>query len=432
MKLREVGFSLTVFLLFAFLLEGGARLFPFRPSRHVPIAEARFRNMFDAMRYHLHVVESDRVSDLLLADADLFWTFRPGVAFHIDAYGRRGELRINSLGIRDDEPLSGEGVFRIVALGDSSTFGMGVGQEESYPEVLERLLKARCGDTPIEVLNAGTIGYTSWQGLKWLERHGPSLRPAIVTFAFGTNDATRTDGRSDLDIEVGRGAAVIENVLRRSEFYLLLQNFVEGVKPRPKRFDRRVPLPDFVRVLGRIVREAKRYGTPVFVNLPYNTMLLPDAEIFREPGDEEAMRRNRAGVAAARQGDFERAVAHFKAAVALAPHFVKAALNLAEAEFALGAYGAGHATLKKLFGLRFPHIPPYQEAAQKTAALLGIPVADVERFVSSRPPEDLFLPNDFCHPNVRGHERIAEVLLETIEDLLPSACRRNVLPTSPR
>lgn len=422
MKGREIVFSLVTLCLFALLAEGTARLFPYRPALSVPIAEARFHDMFDAMRYHLHVVETDRVSELLRADPQLFWTFRPGVRFHMDSYGRKLDLRINRLGIRDEEPIEDRRVFRIVALGDSSTFGMGVDQEESYPEVLEDLLRARCGATPIEVVNAGTIGYTSWQGLKWLERYGPELRPRIVTFAFGTNDATRGDGRSDLEIEVGETAAWLENLLRRSEFYLCLQHFLQRLHPPRQRFDRRVPLPDFERILGRIVEEARRYGTPVLVNLPYNTRLIPDREIFRPAANEAAEEENRLGVLAARSGDLEGAATHFEAALALDPGFMKALVNLVEAEFALGADESAHARLKADFERRFPHIPPYQAAARRVAHRFGLRVADVEA-AATHQAEDLFLPNDLCHPNVAGHRFIAQRLLETIEDLLPPACR---------
>ena len=54
-------------------------------------------------------------------------------------------VRINSDGFRDknysiEKP---NGVFRIVAIGDSLTFGFGVESEESYPKVLEKNLNSK-------------------------------------------------------------------------------------------------------------------------------------------------------------------------------------------------------------------------------------------------------------------------------------------------
>ena len=53
------------------------------------------------------------------------------------------KVNINKAGFRDyeysvDKP---EGVFRIAVLGDSLIFGFGVNLEDTFPKVLERMLK---------------------------------------------------------------------------------------------------------------------------------------------------------------------------------------------------------------------------------------------------------------------------------------------------
>ena len=96
----------------------------------------------------------------------------------------------NSIGMRGPE-LRDDGSIRILALGDSCTWGWHVKQDESYPAVLQRLLDARPGGTRYQVLNAGTPGYTSYQGLTYLREKGLALDPAIVIIGFGWNDATR-------------------------------------------------------------------------------------------------------------------------------------------------------------------------------------------------------------------------------------------------
>ena len=79
------------------------------------------------------------------------------------------------------------GVFRIVCLGDSSTFGMNVDDADAYPRVLARLLEERSPGR-FEVLNLGVPGYSSRQGLELLRQSVLRYQPDLVTFAFGTND----------------------------------------------------------------------------------------------------------------------------------------------------------------------------------------------------------------------------------------------------
>jgi len=79
------------------------------------------------------------------------------------------------------------GVFRIVCLGDSSTFGMNVDAAHNYPRLLaERLDTAFPGR--FEVINLGVPGYTGRQGLELLQRTALAYDPDLVTFGFGTND----------------------------------------------------------------------------------------------------------------------------------------------------------------------------------------------------------------------------------------------------
>jgi len=72
---------------------------------------------------------------------------------------------------------------RIVAAGDSFTFGYGVEEEQAWPRRLERDLDGP-GEAFTEVLNLGVGGYGTWQEALWLERLLPDLRPDLVVVAF--------------------------------------------------------------------------------------------------------------------------------------------------------------------------------------------------------------------------------------------------------
>jgi lysophospholipase L1-like esterase len=107
-----------------------------------------------------------------------------------------GGIRVNRLGFRGPEvpTLKKEGVFRIVAIGDSCTFGL-AGEACPYPARLQWHLRERGDAVAYEVINAGVEGYSSEYGLRLLEARIPALHPDIVTIYIGWNDLYMTDPR---------------------------------------------------------------------------------------------------------------------------------------------------------------------------------------------------------------------------------------------
>jgi hypothetical protein len=113
------------------------------------------------------------------------WELVPGSS----GYGALGEYyQINASGLRDkDYPLQKKaGVYRIVVLGDSFTFGMGVNLEDTYPKRLEKILQAK--DPNIEVINFGVIGHDMWQYYETLKRRALSYHPDLVILALFPGD----------------------------------------------------------------------------------------------------------------------------------------------------------------------------------------------------------------------------------------------------
>lgn len=100
-------------------------------------------------------------------------------------------IRTNSLGLRsadvaDPKPAD---VLRILALGDSVTFGWGLRGEDTYPSQLASLLATLRPNQRFEVINAGVSGYGTWQQALWLEQSGPDLQPDVVVVQAHLNDA---------------------------------------------------------------------------------------------------------------------------------------------------------------------------------------------------------------------------------------------------
>ncbi len=96
-------------------------------------------------------------------------------------------ITTNELGLRDAS-VGEDGARRILAIGDSCTYGWGVAQSDAYPQLLQTLLDRRFGARRYRVINAGVPGFTSYHGLLYLRERGLALRPEIVIFGFGFND----------------------------------------------------------------------------------------------------------------------------------------------------------------------------------------------------------------------------------------------------
>ncbi|MCU0241136.1 MAG: SGNH/GDSL hydrolase family protein [Vicinamibacteria bacterium] len=98
-----------------------------------------------------------------------------------------GDYAMNSHGLRDVERVyPTRGVFRLLALGDSFTEGFSVRFEESVTRVLEGTLHAR--QCPVEVINGGTVGYSTDQEYLFYIEEGARYSPKVVLVFFYYND----------------------------------------------------------------------------------------------------------------------------------------------------------------------------------------------------------------------------------------------------
>ena len=167
----------------------------------------------------------------------------PGVPADVNANGHR------------DVPTTvakPDGVFRILALGDSFTVGADVLAEQAYPKMLERLLAARTGRR-VQAINAGVGGWDPFMYAQYYEHYGRAFRPDLVLVGFFVgNDAyspiTRVEdtptalaGRrvSRAAAELGPLAAAAVWLTEHSHLVrLLLQRSPEPIEVTRERCDR--------------------------------------------------------------------------------------------------------------------------------------------------------------------------------------------------
>jgi lysophospholipase L1-like esterase len=81
-----------------------------------------------------------------------------------------------------------EGVYRIATIGGSTTYGLGViSYIQAYPYQLQKYLHSHRYDN-IEIINAGNIGYTSWESLMNLQFRVLDIDPDLIIIYHGIND----------------------------------------------------------------------------------------------------------------------------------------------------------------------------------------------------------------------------------------------------
>ena len=81
------------------------------------------------------------------------------------------------------------GMFRVITLGDSFTWGIEVGEDEHFPHYLEKILQGR---RAAEVFNMGVGSYGIDQMLLKYLSHGRQLRPDVVVLGIYPHDYDRT------------------------------------------------------------------------------------------------------------------------------------------------------------------------------------------------------------------------------------------------
>ncbi|MEO8433361.1 MAG: GDSL-type esterase/lipase family protein [Pyrinomonadaceae bacterium] len=133
-------------------------------------------------------------------------------------------ISLNADGFRDNEfqTTKSADTIRIIALGDSWTFGHNVESDQTYPNQLRALLRRDLPGRNLEVLNLGMLAYTSHEGLKLLRQKALGLQPDIVLIGYSMNDAS-ISGWHDNDVFVPKQKrfSLRRFITQNSELYKL-------------------------------------------------------------------------------------------------------------------------------------------------------------------------------------------------------------------
>lgn len=136
----------------------------------------------------------------------------------------------------------------VLAIGSSSTQGVGASSPAaSYPALLQLALAKRFPGAVVEVVNAGMAGETADRTLERLNTELDRLKPDLVLWQVGTNDALNASvSEPKFEAVVERGILSIER--HKSDVLLVDPQFTKTVSD-PARYER------FVKTLERVAEK---------------------------------------------------------------------------------------------------------------------------------------------------------------------------------
>ncbi len=225
-----------------------------RPGR-VRAVDVEWLHNFEEARY----VEYKLKPNVRVAAVNPFNAIevRKGISFRFESNG--DGFRTKEFGPRLPH------VARVVALGDSSTFGWGVHQTHTYPRLLEDRLDSQAA--PVEVLNLGMSGHTSRHGRAVFDHHARALDPDLLVISFGGNDAHYVPEPADVVLRRHEGwrGGVRETLMRFETFRLLRRLLFTLWDPftasrAPGALQRSVPLDAYKENLLYLIEQGRTIG----------------------------------------------------------------------------------------------------------------------------------------------------------------------------
>jgi len=272
---HRFAFTLAVLFIFCLIAEFAVR------STNI---DSYFQNRFFILNRALDY------PDLFKKDDQLFWRFRSGQTI-TSRFFEGNTYRINENGLRGDELNSTPGSQRIMAIGNSCTFGWGVKLDETYLQVAGQIVGDDC-----EVINGAIPGYSSLQGRRFFENELINLKPDILIILFAWNDHWAAASQiADKDQQFPPQPVIrLQNFLSNFHAYRLMKKILlSTVEPEPDSiFDRsnivyRVAPDDFNENLTAICRLAKSKSIrPILLSSP-----IPSLDKYYPPGSVSNLHR---------------------------------------------------------------------------------------------------------------------------------------------
>ena len=202
----------------------------------VLISEGLFRLLYPESLYM-------GMPNIVQADPDVGYHLKAGLDFTFIDEGNQVRVKTTPRFLRDRprDYQKHPQTRRIIMLGDSFTYGVGVNMEETFSAVLEELF--RKNDRKVEVINGGVPGYSTSQAYRWLKKELIKYEPDVVILNFYINDFVEnlqplsTDGQGNLLVQTRETSqhpsALKDMYMRVRESFRLINYIIMQLKRSP-------------------------------------------------------------------------------------------------------------------------------------------------------------------------------------------------------
>ena len=304
---RRFAYALVIylaFILFLVAVEVGTRL---------TMPHLSSLDLFVVTSQQKAQVADAKQATIFEGDPLLLWRLKPNLDHVVWDFT---VLSTNAQHLRSDRPLQAKraGTIRVVCLGDSVTFGYRVptvwpekprDYDPSwvpYPMLLEKELRAANSTKQIEVITMAAPGYTSHQGLAWLQRDIDRLKPDLLTISFGWNDASFSDVPDREAIKTNWRAVTVRWLVDHSQAFAHATHWLRSRQPSSANVVRptpRVAEQDYLSNMLAMVRLANgRQAKVVIIAAPYRdrTSNPPEAALMQRYRDSLRSFSNQNGI----------------------------------------------------------------------------------------------------------------------------------------
>jgi lysophospholipase L1-like esterase len=312
-------------------------------------------------------------------------------------------IGINEHGYRGPalDPRKQPGELRVVAMGDSTTFGTGVDAAQAWPGQLEQVLRKVQPKRPVSVLNAGFPAVNLREMRVAFEQEWAAYHPDVVILAISNNMV------SFGWIKRGKTAQLPEN----RYLTVPVASGWAGLKQRANRAVHKLCLPTFLnrnsqRVLFALGLASQDVDIPA---KPFGPML---AFGWRQPGLDPAM-------AAQAWELFGKDLADLRDSIR--GHRCKFIVTYLPSRFMLS--NSWRDNEKWVPKDRLTIDPAHRITL--LCSSLNIPFVDAQQALRARRQtidqrthrfEPLYIPMDFTHLNAQGHQAVAAALEPRVEE----------------
>jgi lysophospholipase L1-like esterase len=181
-------------VLVALLLEGGSRILRLYqpPESAAPIAIVPAQEDATPPPAPVYGPNEGNLDSIHAPDQWVWWRVKPNLEnYHVHIAWNAAHdftLSTDANGFRATGEVQAAPVRRVLVVGDSTAFGVGVDDADTWPAQLEAILNAQHG-VGVEVVNAGVPGFSTFQALRMAEKWAANPRPDVVVVCAGFNDS---------------------------------------------------------------------------------------------------------------------------------------------------------------------------------------------------------------------------------------------------